>query len=227
MQSKIAFKKILFAFIIAGTAFALIIILFSTIDLPVHGFFVKSVPLINSQATQNSINNKPVKSVSKISLPKQIITPATPIDWGLPVRLQIPKIKVDVALESVGLTQGAVGVPKDIANAAWYNLGPRPGASGSAVITGHYGWWKNGALGVFNNLNKLRKGDKIYVKDRKGTTVNFIAREFKIYGENEIVPDIFFSNDGKSHLNLITCEGVWDKVSKSYSKRLVVFADME
>jgi len=35
------------------------------------------------------------------------------------------------------------------------------------------------------------------------------------------------SSDAKAHLNLITCEGVWDKVSKSYSKRLVVFTDRE
>jgi hypothetical protein len=32
---------------------------------------------------------------------------------------------------------------------------------------------------------------------------------------------------GKVHLNLITCGGVWDKVGKSYSNRIVVFADME
>jgi len=36
-----------------------------------------------------------------------------------------------------------------------------------------------------------------------------------------------FSNDGKAHLNLITCAGVWDEVEKSHSSRLVVFADME
>jgi hypothetical protein len=36
---------------------------------------------------------------------------------------------------------------------------------------------------------------------------------------------VFISNDGSSHLNLITCDGVWDKQAKQYSKRLVVFAD--
>lgn len=156
-------------------------------------------------------------------LPKQ-----KPANYELPARLKIPKIKVDIALESVGLTSlGAVGVPKNLANAAWYNLGPRPGETGSAVISGHFGVWKNGTRGVFNNLYKLRKGDKLYVKDKKGATATFVVREFRTYGENEAAPDVFGSNDGQAHLNLITCGGVWDKVLKSYPKRLVVFTDKE
>jgi hypothetical protein len=36
---------------------------------------------------------------------------------------------------------------------------------------------------------------------------------------------VFASNDGGAHLNLITCAGEWNKGKKSYSERLVVFAD--
>ncbi|MFA5714473.1 MAG: PAS domain S-box protein [Candidatus Paceibacterota bacterium] len=46
-------------------------------------------------------------------------------------------------------------------------------------------------------------------------------------GEGVVATDIFVSNDGKAHLNLITCGGFLDEVSKSYPKRLVVFADAE
>lgn len=147
-------------------------------------------------------------------------------DLGLPARLLIPKIKVNTALESVGLTpDGAMKVPKGLNNAAWYNLGPRPGDIGSAVIDGHYGVWKNGTRGVFNNLLKLRRGDKLYVKNKKGATATFVVRELRTLGDNDDATDVFFSSDGKAHLNLITCEGIWDKVLKSYPKRLVVFTD--
>jgi LPXTG-site transpeptidase (sortase) family protein len=147
---------------------------------------------------------------------------------GLPVRLMIPKIKTDTALEQVGLTsQGAIDVPKGPINAAWFKLGPRPGDSGSAVITGHYGIWKNGTPTVFNNLYKLRKGDKIFIKDDKGKIISFAVREIKRYDQNADASEIFGSSDEGSHLNLITCEGTWNKVSKSYPKRLVVFADKE
>ena len=151
---------------------------------------------------------------------------ASPV--GRPVRLKIPGINVDTVLESVGLTsQGAVDVPKGPTNAAWFDLGPRPGDNGSAVITGHYGLWKNGEESVFNDLNKLRKGDKLYVEDDKGVIISFVVRESRRYDPNADASDVFGSNDGLAHLNLITCEGVWDKVSKSYSIRLVVFTDKE
>ncbi len=147
--------------------------------------------------------------------------------FGLPVRLKIPRINVDAFVEYVGLTSdGAMGVPKERINAGWFNLGPRPGENGSAVIAGHYGW-KNGIPAVFDNLNNLQKGDKIYVHDEKGATTVFVVRESRRYDPKADASDVFGSNDGKPHLNLITCEGVWNKVSKTYSKRLVVFTDKE
>jgi LPXTG-site transpeptidase (sortase) family protein len=146
---------------------------------------------------------------------------------GLPIRLSIPKIKVDTTLEYAGLTpEGDVGVPTGPFNASWYDLGPRPGEKGNAIITGHYGW-KNGIPAVFDNLYKLRKGDKIYIEDETGTTTVFVVRESRRYDPKANASYVFISNDMNAHLNLITCEGVWNKAEKSYSKRLVVFADKE
>ena len=146
---------------------------------------------------------------------------------GLPIRLKIPKIKVNAAIERVGLnSKGEMGIPKLPRNAAWYNLGSRPGEIGSAAIAGHVSWY-NGAASVFANLNKLKIGDKIIVQDDKGANITFIVRKIRIYGPKEDASEVFVSNDGRSHLNLITCFGVWDKKAKQYSKRLVVFADRE
>ena len=153
---------------------------------------------------------------------------ATSTDIGVPMFIKIPKIKVQAAVETVGLTaQGAVGVPKGPANAAWFGLGPRPGESGTAVIDGHYGIWKNGQATVFNKLHELRPGDKLYVTDDRGSITAFVVRRLKIYSQREDAAAVFNAGDDKSHLNLITCEGVWDKVKKSYSGRLVVFTDKE
>jgi LPXTG-site transpeptidase (sortase) family protein len=120
-----------------------------------------------------------------------------------------------------------MGTPKGPFDVAWFNLGPRPGEVGSAVIAGHYGRWKNGSGSVFDNLNRLKKGDKIYIEDKKGSIVTFVVRESKIYNPNANAADVFYSMDGKAHLNLITCEGIWDNVRKTYSNRLIVFTDKE
>lgn len=147
---------------------------------------------------------------------------------GLPVRLKIPKINVNAAVEYVGLTsQGDMGAPKGPDGVAWYKLGPRPGENGSAVMAGHYGRWKNGQGSVFDNLNKLIKGDNLYVIDKKGTTTTFVVRELRTYNPKGDHTDVFISKDGKAHLNIITCEGVWNEARKTYSNRLVVFADKE
>lgn len=145
----------------------------------------------------------------------------------LPVHIRIPAIGVDAALEQVGLTpEGAMDVPKIPADAAWFDQGPRPGETGSAIIDGHYGW-KDGIPAVFDDLSSLHAGDMIFVDGENGTTTAFVVRLIRTYGENEDAPNVFISNDGTAHLNLITCEGVWNATMQSYSGRLVVFADEE
>ena len=146
---------------------------------------------------------------------------------GLPLRLKIPSIALDAAIEKVALkTDGSMDVPKDPMNAGWYELGYRPGEMGSAVIDGHVDWWY-GATGVFANLHKIKPGDKITVQDDAGLVFTFIVREIRTYNAAADATNIFISNDGIAHLNLITCTGAWNKNANQYSKRLVVFADKE
>lgn len=143
------------------------------------------------------------------------------------MRLKIPSIKVDAPIKYVGLTSdGVMDVPERPNEVVWFNLGPRPGENGSAVIAGHYDW-KDNAPAVFNNLNKLRTGDKIYIEDENGATITFIVRKTRIYSKDEVVLDVFSSSDGKAYLNLVTCTGSWSKAEKTYSKRLVVFSERE
>ncbi len=146
---------------------------------------------------------------------------------GRPIRLKIPSINVDAHVEQVGLTSdGLMDVPKGRDNVAWFNLGSRPGENGSAAIAGHYGW-KGGKPLVFNDLHTLRMGDKLYVEDEKGKTTSFVVRRSQRYDPKADASAVFGSSDNRAHLNLITCEGVLDKVTQTYSQRLVVFTDNE
>ncbi len=144
-----------------------------------------------------------------------------------PLRLKIPGINVDAPVIYVGLTaDGAMDVPKGPSEVAWFNLGPRPGGQGSSVISGHFGTWKDGEGSVFDNLNKLKKGDTVSVLDGRGAVITFAVRELRTYDNpNADASDVFSSNDGKAHLNLITCGGDWDRLQKAYPHRLVVFTD--
>jgi len=205
MQSKISLKRTLLTIILVGLSFCL-------------GFMFRSVLRIGSPSDSIPLTANIIALYGQGKINSGL---------PLPIRLRIPEINVSATIEQVGLTSDwSMGVPKGPSDAGWFDLGPHPGEMGSAVIAGHYGW-KNGIPAVFDNLHNLVKGDKIYVEDETGTTTIFVVRELRIYGQNDNASDVFTSSDGKAHLNLITCEGVWSTIEKSYTNRLVVFADKE
>ena len=147
------------------------------------------------------------------------------IPRGLPVRLKIPIIGVDTAVEDAYITpDGRMDVPAGSVNVAWYALGPRPGQIGSAVIGGHYGI-DNGIPRVFYNLDKIKVGDKAYVLDDNGNTLAFQVTSIRLFGRNDDSTPVFISTDGKARLNIITCEGIWNRIDDSYPERRVVFAE--
>lgn len=147
------------------------------------------------------------------------------IPQGLPIRLKIPAIGVDSAIEDAFITpEGRMDVPSGSKNVAWFALGPNPGRAGSAVIGGHFGI-SNGVPFVFYDLDKLVVGDEIYIEDDDGNTLAFQVRRIELFGRNDDATTVFTSDDGLSHLNLITCEGIWNRVNDTYPQRRVVFAD--
>jgi LPXTG-site transpeptidase (sortase) family protein len=144
---------------------------------------------------------------------------------GFPIRLKIPSINIDVPIEYVGVTKsGTMDIPKNTDDVGWFQLGKRPGEIGNAVIAGHYGLYA-GKPSVFDNIHDLKIGDEIFIEDDKGATISFVVRESRSFNPDADATIVFSSDDEKSHLNLITCEGTWNKDVKSYSQRLVVFTD--
>lgn len=147
---------------------------------------------------------------------------------ALPMRLIIPAIGVDAAIQSVGLFwngDGSMGIPTNFTDVAWYNGGPIPGAPGSAVIDGHLDG-RNVREAVFYNLGNLKPGDLVEVLDASGTPWRFQVVRLTSYDYNTPTNDIFGGDASTTRLNLITCAGSWIKSQKIYSKRIVVFTEL-
>ncbi|MBM3206338.1 MAG: class F sortase [Candidatus Staskawiczbacteria bacterium] len=141
-------------------------------------------------------------------------------------KLVIPKINVSGIVSEVGLnTKGEMEAPVGPNGLGWYKFGTYPGGIGSAVIDGHYGRWVSGEGSIFDNLSSLKKGDTVYIEKDSGEIIEFVVRELKVYNPEDDASDVFFSSDGKSHLNLVTCTGTWIGKEKTFSERLVVFTD--
>lgn len=127
-------------------------------------------------------------------------------------------------MESVGLTpEGAMDIPADADNVAWYNLGPRPGEQGSAVIDGHLDK-EDQSPAVFARLSEVKIGDVVSVLDDKNHILNFKVKEIRMYNAEDDTNEIFNNNNGV-FLNLITCAGSWDAGKQDYNQRRVVFTE--
>lgn len=187
-----------------------------------------SLNFVSSKSVEDVNKIKPVENLPAVLEVKKFEqVNLVQIEKDLPIRIKIPAISVDTSFEYTGLTlNGEMEAPKDPTKVGWYKFGPIPGEIGNSVIAGHFGY-KNNIPAVFDNLSKLKIGDKIYVEDGNKKITTFIISEIKSYKYTDDASLVFSSNDGLSHLNLITCGGIWNKLLKSYSDRTVVFSNRE
>lgn len=156
--------------------------------------------------------------------PEEQISPTTVISE--PITFSIPKIQVNTHVESVGLDADKnMDVPKEAANVGWYNLGVKPGEKGNAVLAGHFDD-PNGDPAVFYELDSLEEGDTVEVTDENNVTYVFTVTHKESYAVDEFPISTVFGASDKEMLNLITCEGTFDKSAATYSHRLVVFTEL-
>lgn len=168
---------------------------------------------------------------SAVTAPVITVIPAEPAQIpSVPVRIRIPSIGVSADIQPVGQNaKGEMDTPKGESayqDTAWYSLGARPGEVGAAVINGHLDTRSLIDPGVFRDLDELALGDIVEVVDDQGALFRFRVTETKVLGSEDDATEVFTSNTGKAHLNLITCTGDWQQDQKQYDKRLVVFTEL-
>ncbi len=146
------------------------------------------------------------------------------VEKTIPSELIIPAIGVNAAIQPVGvLPDGSLQATLSYYKVGWYKYGPVPGAPGSAVIEGHLDTIDS-PYAVFFDLDKLKPGDQVDVRDANGQIAHFKVIDTKLFPYDAPTNDIFATNtQGESMLNLITCEGKWIPEKKIYDERLVVF----
>lgn len=136
------------------------------------------------------------------------------------------------------MPDGSVGTPCDPTkrfarcdpnSTAWYKGSVRPGEAGSAVLDGHVDWYgpiSGDIPAVFANLNKIKLGAVITVRDQAG-----VARNFHVDRVTQLAypqqPKDTYSREGKASLTLITCAGVYVNAQTGMSQRLYVHAVLD
>jgi LPXTG-site transpeptidase (sortase) family protein len=149
----------------------------------------------------------------------------SPKPVAAPVSLTIPLIGVQTKLLKLGLTSsGTLQVPTlaMAGVAGWYTGSPRPGSIGSAIIVGHVD--THGGPAVFDRLDQLTRGDKIYVKRADGTLVEFRVTSLQTYPKDHFPTEDVYGPVPDPELRLITCGGTFDYTTGHYLSNFVVYA---
>jgi len=141
----------------------------------------------------------------------------------IPVRISIPAIGVDAPIVRLGLNPDrTIQVPKNFAEAGWFEPGPEPGERGAAVIVGHL----DSPLGpgVFYRLHELHVGAVIKIKVRDGRTVRFIARSMIRVPKSRFPTVRVYVHTGPPALRLVTCAGELNWATGHHRDNYIVFA---
>lgn len=138
---------------------------------------------------------------------------------GIAARLEIPAIDLETEVVEGGVIINARGEPEwqtvPFIAVQYRELG-RIGGRGNSVISGHVVTINEG--NVFRNLNKLNFGDTVQVQTDEGA-FTYIVDDMKLVKPNQVE---VMEPTTDNRLTLITCGGVFDSRTRSFSDRLIV-----
>lgn len=140
-----------------------------------------------------------------------------------PVKLMIPSLGVEAAVEAVGQDpDGAMSTPTHPDDVAWYRLGPGMGVPGNVVVAAHVNW--DGRLRVFGQLHLLEPGDVVQIIDEQGRGFEYAVESSEWVRAEGAPLDEIFAQPSEPVLTLITCGGEYVAASREYLDRLIVRA---
>jgi Sortase domain len=141
---------------------------------------------------------------------------------GSPVSIAIPAVGVDARVVPVGLrADRAMEVPA-VDLVGWYELGPRPGEAGPAVVVGHVD--SRSGPAVFSRLGELRRGDRIVVGQQGGAARSFRVERIERHPKTALPVQRIWDHTRQPVLRLITCGGSFDRSTGHYRDNIVVYA---
>jgi len=124
----------------------------------------------------------------------------------------------------VTATQGALAVPDDPSVLGWWSTGARPGSGvGSVVVDGHVDSARDG-LGVFAALRALTVGQRVEVVDQAGRRWSYRVTGRRSYPKTALADSDVFDQSVSERLVLVTCGGVFDRLTRHYAENVVVYA---
>lgn len=148
-------------------------------------------------------------------------------DSPQPVDLRIPSVDISGHVQPVGMTDAVtMQVPSDIKVIGWFDRSVFPiSDNGHTVLVGHRDGARN-PNGVFRNLENVREGDVVKVRDQSGRLVDYEVATVELVSDKQFAEKAawIFRVNGPHRLVLITCGGTYDRTRGGYQANVVVIA---
>ncbi|MFG2355492.1 class F sortase [Streptomyces sp. NPDC048521] len=152
--------------------------------------------------------------------------PPRPLSRSRPTSFRIPSLGVDAPITGIRLDRDRqletppVDKPKLV---GWYEGGPTPGESGTAVAVGH----RDTATGraVFAGLAQVEPGKLIEVGREDGRTAVYTVDRVKVFDKTGFPDKEVYGSTRRPELRVITCGGLFSRRT-GYTSNVVVFAHL-
>ncbi len=162
---------------------------------------------------------KAKRSSSRPVIPRQ---PAAQTQ-SVPTSIQLGGSRTPIRVVPIGISAtGTLEPPSDISTAGWWVSGPRPGAPGRAIITGHID--STAGLGAFAALDRLHTRDTLALTEAAGRVLHFRVTARQQIEKTHLDPRLLQNTTNVSDLLLVTCTGTFDYSTHSYESNLLITA---
>jgi sortase (surface protein transpeptidase) len=141
------------------------------------------------------------------------------------VSIAIPAAEVEARVVPVGLWPDRTMEVPAVDLAGWYEVGPRPGEAGPAVIVGHVD--SRSGPAVFFRLGELRRGDRIVVGQAGGAARSCVVKRVERSAKVALPVERIWNPTRQPLLRLMTCGGSFDRSSGHYRDNVIVFAQAD
>ncbi|MBW5424003.1 class F sortase [Streptomyces sp. BG9H] len=150
-----------------------------------------------------------------------------PLAPARPRHVEVQSLEVAAPVTARGLDpEGAIDPPPytQADTVGWYGGGTRPGAPGAALFVGHVDTRTEPA--VFYDLSAMRPGEKIDVSRDDGTVAEFTVDDVQVVTRDRFDARKAYGphEGGRAELRLITCGGVFDRATGTYTANVIVSA---
>ena len=145
---------------------------------------------------------------------------------SLPRVIYINKINISARVIPMSVNvDGSVQAPRNIFDSGWYSGSVKPGEIGAMFIDGH----ASGPTreGLFAYLDKLVVGDMIEIEKGDSSRLKYkvVHTEIQPLDNFDMKKMLLPYGTVLKGLNLMTCTGKWVESSKTFDKRVLVFAE--